>query len=488
MACTTTSAVFSFFLLDHYSRNRRRYDYISSCEQQKPHYTISSRSESSSYEETHHSININDKSSSITPQFQNYSYHPYQSMPAGKIASVSSVYGFHDTKKNKSTDLKVGVCVAQNGRSYQEDRWVALLGRPYQDEPKSSFITFVKWRWQWFNDKVNKVSWFSKQEKSLPETYVNDNKDDEVATIFPPDNIAIFAVFDGHGGDECSEYANTYFHSILELELDKINQEQNQGNHDRKDSKQSTTISLLEKTLLRLDQSFIRFQRQQTGIPQSATNSLNYGGSTAIVVAICSDRNEITCSNVGDSRAILIRNIIDDKNSRNETIYTTSDHILPLSSDHSPKSRPDEVSRIINLGGEVKNNPMEHAIALTLGVQLTPRVYHKNGIGGLNMTRALGDDYLKPLIIPNPESIQIEMDPQKDLFVVLATDGVWDVLSNEEVGNLVLKLHHDLGHKLDSLDLVKRCALMLVQKAQQKGSQDNITCMVIQLPSPPIKK
>lgn len=330
--------------------------------------------------------------------------------------------------------MEVGVCVAQNMRQYQEDRWVAL-GTQTRKSRRN-------WREWWYST--------TPAEDSSPP--------------FATENTAVFAVFDGHGGAACSHFLTTQFRTTLEQEVRRLRA------HDV--HAQSPTTTVLENTLLALDHFFVRQQRRATGVPPTARNSRNRGGSTAVVVAVDPNKHEITCSNVGDSRAILIR-----KKSEGPT---TS--ILPLSHDHSPNSRPDEVTRITKLGGEVKVSAQESAFALVYGKKAGPRIYQHDGSGGLNMTRALGDDYLKPLIIPQPETIQIPMH-EEDLLLVLASDGMWDVLTNEEVNQLIRQLYESSSNTFDASTFVQRCALMLVQEAQRQGSQDNITCMVIQLPA-----
>ena len=50
----------------------------------------------------------------------------------------------------------------------------------------------------------------------------------------------------------------------------------------------------------------------------------------------------------------------------------------------------------------------------------------------LGTSRGIGDSYLKRCVIPNPEVRAQELRPGDD-FVVVATDGLWDVLSTSEV-------------------------------------------------------
>ncbi|KAL0456655.1 UNVERIFIED_CONTAM: protein phosphatase 2C 37 [Sesamum latifolium] len=116
-------------------------------------------------------------------------------------------------------------------------------------------------------------------------------------------------------------------------------------------------------------------------------------GSTAVVAVVTPDK--IVVSNCGDSRAVLCRNGV----------------AIPLSVDHKP-DRPDELNRIQEAGGRV---------IFWDG----PRV-----LGVLAMSRAIGDNYLKPYVISEPE-VTITERTAEDECLILASDGLWDVVSNE---------------------------------------------------------
>lgn len=381
-------------------------------------------------------------------QFLSHSYSPQYSMRRDMMANDSSVRGF------RVNDIEAGVCVAQNMRYYQEDRWI-ILGR--QDK-KLEFLSSL-------------TNWLFVREKKTPLTRNNSSTS---LPISSKDDMTIFAVFDGHGGEECANFATSNFQSAFENELRYIN-----TNGDDSSNKCDTT-RILENTLIELDRSFIFHQRKESGTPQNAINSRNHGGSTAIIVAINHQKNEIVCSNIGDSRAILIQRNIN----YNDTNQAQDQHqnIIALSSDHSPDLRPDEVKRIQKLGGEVRLDTLENAFASSFGIKITPRVFHKNGVGGLNMTRALGDDYLKPLVIPDPETTKVQVPREGDLFIVVASDGIWDSMTNDEVSKLVVNVYDNHKVEFDNTELMKKCALKVVQEAQNKGSQDNITCMVLKVP------
>eukprot|EP00850_Spirogloea_muscicola_P002346 SM000009S23475 [mRNA] locus=s9:270632:272478:+ [translate_table: standard] len=125
-------------------------------------------------------------------------------------------------------------------------------------------------------------------------------------------------------------------------------------------------------------------------------------GTTAVVAVIGSQR--ILVANCGDSRAVL----------------SSGGTAVPLSSDHKP-DRNDERERVEAAGG---------------------RVIFWNGhrvLGVLAMSRSLGDRYLSPYVIAEPE-ISCTVRSREDEAVILASDGLWDVISNEAACSVVRKV------------------------------------------------
>jgi protein phosphatase PTC1 len=90
--------------------------------------------------------------------------------------------------------------------------------------------------------------------------------------------------------------------------------------------------------------------------------------------------------------------------------------------------------------------------------------------GGLAISRSLGDSELrKEIIIPNPELTQRKIVKQ-DKFLILACDGVWDVLTDEQAANVV-RASYDASPRKPAAT----AAESLVREAHDRGSGDNIT-------------
>ena len=116
------------------------------------------------------------------------------------------------------------------------------------------------------------------------------------------------------------------------------------------------------------------------------------------------------CANAGDSRCVLAQSI-------NGKLVAKD-----LSVDNKPDD-PKEKARIESSGGRVA--PMEDQ-----GEFFGPhRVWLKNKrLPGLAMSRAMGDTIAASVgVLPNPEIIEHDYVPGTDKFMILASDGVWEL-------------------------------------------------------------
>jgi len=178
-----------------------------------------------------------------------------------------------------------------------------------------------------------------------------------------------------------------------------------------------------------------------------ATDGADYVGSTAVCTLVGS--RFLCVANCGDSRAVLGR---------------AGGQVVQLTDDHKP-DREDEKSRVEAAGGQI---------------------LYWNGrrvMGVLAMSRAIGDQCLQPYVIPDPE-ITVVQRRDDDELVVMGSDGLWDVLSNEEAVALARKALARAGQKgADARSAAKVAATVLIRAALSKGSRDNITVIVVDLTS-----
>lgn len=169
--------------------------------------------------------------------------------------------------------------------------------------------------------------------------------------------------------------------------------------------------------------------------------SSEYSGTTLVLAAM--QGSLVTVANIGDSRVILGRKVsspmlgvAECKGRDNKSTECQFEKIraIALSKDHKPEIE-EESRRIKEMGGRV------FPIYYGDGVWDPSRVWLKDCcLPGLAMSRSLGDFVVHTAgVIPTPDIYQIEVDPDNDCFLVIATDGLWDILSNQDVADLTMK-------------------------------------------------
>jgi protein phosphatase 1L len=216
--------------------------------------------------------------------------------------------------------------------------------------------------------------------------------------------VGLFGVFDGHGGSRAADYV-------------KQNLFKNLRNHS---AFVTDTRLAIAETYNMTDQEYLK----------ADDNQHRDAGSTASTAVLVGDR--LLVANVGDSRAVLC----------------TGGKALPLSTDHKP-NRHDERERIEKSGGVV----------------MWSGTWRVGGV--LAVSRAFGDRLLKKYVVAEPE-IQEKLITKEVEFLLLASDGLWDVVSNQDAVAMVKDIQN-----------AEEAAKRLTEEAYEKGSADNITCVVI---------
>jgi len=157
-------------------------------------------------------------------------------------------------------------------------------------------------------------------------------------------------------------------------------------------------------------------------------------GTCALVMLALN--NNLFIANTGDSRALL------GKSNRS---------ISQLSLDHSLES-PEECERILKAGGEIK------------------KVGGVNRVNGkIAVARSLGDSPFHGIIIHDPHISETPLTEDL-LFIVLACDGVYEKLTNEQVGEITF-------NSIDPEDAARK----IVETSLTSGTKDNVSVVVIYL-------
>ena len=219
-------------------------------------------------------------------------------------------------------------------------------------------------------------------------------------------NKILFCLFDGHGGGQVSKFLQENFGKYMKKIL----------GHKNIIAGFSTLFKVIDEDL-------------------KVLNCPNVG-STATIVYIEklneSNKRILYCANVGDSRCVLV----------------SKNGVYRLSYDDRVKD-PQESERINKNGGIIVNN----------------RVY-----GQLMLSRSFGDWKIKDVgVIVDPHVTRYELN-NDDSFCVIASDGVWDVLKDEEF-SVLEKMYMNTG------EMSKK----IIAESLRRNSFDNLSCFVISL-------
>jgi len=229
-----------------------------------------------------------------------------------------------------------------------------------------------------------------------------------VFPYFEDPTKALFCVFDGHAGRSCAVSCTTKVPQFLKEEIG--------------DQKLTDLTEVWKKVYQRADSELTEFE---------------YEGCTSTTVFIwqVGESRYLQCANVGDSTAFLKR----------------KDTVLKLSYDHKA-SDEGERDRIA-VGGNLMNEGQTR-------------------VGGLAVSRALGDHFLKQEklgVIAEPyisECIKLE---DTDTLLVLASDGLWDVMDGFDAMNTIE------GMGVDADEMAKHLMTTAMEKSK---CTDNITVLV----------
>lgn len=218
------------------------------------------------------------------------------------------------------------------------------------------------------------------------------------------------AVYDGHGGITCANYLTRMLYKNILYEKKKYN-----------NNNINNITKILKTAFRKTDNDFLKLNKKS--------------GSTANIIFIDKKTNLFYIANTGDSRSFLCNN---------------NNHIYPLSIDHKPNNIK-EKKRILKL-------PNSFIIDNRI-----------NGI--LAMSRSFGDKSLKQWVIVKPDIFYGFFKNIK--FIVLATDGLYDVMSNYEISLFIIQ---QLKNNINKNDIVKN----LVNHAiYVKNSYDNVSIIII---------
>ena len=229
--------------------------------------------------------------------------------------------------------------------------------------------------------------------------------------------VNLYGVYDGHGGKFVSRF--------LSQNLPKYFTDKN--------------------TKYPLSGRYVRntFKELQTKLEKDHGEQADYCGSTCLLTVdyIYEKRRFIDVMNLGDSRCVISKH--------NKANVITKDH---------KPHWPDEKQRIEKMGGKIYYDGVDWRI------------------GDLSVSRAFGDIDNKPYISSVPDIYRYKLN-KHDQFMIIACDGLWDVMDNQDAVNYVISQSYDLEH--NRINKKTNIAKMLADMAIQKGSTDNVTVIIV---------
>lgn len=227
------------------------------------------------------------------------------------------------------------------------------------------------------------------------------------------------AVYDGHAGVQTAEYLAGNLDQRLKENVETL--------------PNLTASQLFEKTFMKIEtelyDSWVKAGRKRSGD----------SGSTACVVLI-NDRS-IFVANTGDCRCVIT--------SQDSMIFESLDHKATL---------PSELARIQNAGGFVHQSRINGELAVS------------RAFGDFNFKAKIDLPLKNQMVTAFPDVTEI---PRSDLpsILILASDGVWDVVSSSEASVIAWSIRNSGRDAL-------RAAQTIVENAIRKGTKDNVSCIV----------
>lgn len=266
-------------------------------------------------------------------------------------------------------------------------------------------------------------------------------------------DLAFFGVFDGHGGSDVAQHCAEKLHKHFACALAESSGSDIASCTLVDSSKESTLEVAIECALnsptcgteiqkplgseMSIDHTIcgaLRDAFRKTDQELKGSQTGDFVGATAVVAVL--DSNHVYLANCGDSRAVISRAGV----------------ACPVTQDHKP-DREDEAERVQNAGGKIVFANGSYRV-----------------MGMLAMSRAIGDHFLRPFVIADPECTVVERSPD-DEVLVLATDGLWDVFNNQDATALAIRCMAKATAKgMTGSSACKVAASVLTKAAMDRGS------------------
>ena len=260
--------------------------------------------------------------------------------------------------------------------------------------------------------------------------------EDTITATKVNEQFSFFAVYDGHGGNGCSLYLKDNLHSFIK----------------------EFSIEGLRNAITEAENDFIK-NKATTSEGEKGDTS----GSCGCMLMI--HNNRCIIANVGDSRCVIIKN--------EKVDFTTTDH--------KPNTE-EERERITKAGGRIYQTarlfPLyQNGKEIDIPWRVSP--------GGLSVSRTFGDieakeekyGGMKNVVVALPDITEYELSEDIN-FIVLGCDGIFDVLSNEDLIECSkIAIREKKNKKVN--ELCGEIVGNIIKASLAKDSFDNVSCVVI---------
>ena len=371
--------------------------------------------------------NINPESNDLSPKnIINYNVLSSKTTSSGTIAKSDQISNKEKSDNYEDEDLDSYSSTQKEDSNKKNKRKNNNKRKNYNNKTQKTYNSNFAIEYETVKDNYsikscNSVLEYSfREDQNIDSQPIMEDKSKSIENFNNNNNQMVFELFDGHGGEDISNFLQQNFSHIYKQYL-KIN------NYD-------------------IPKSLTNSFKEADEIMKESLTTIDGMGSTGTIIHLVWENNTnlvVYTGNVGDSRVSLI----------------SPTHIIKLSYDHR-MSDEKEKERILESGIEVI----------------------ENRIGGeLMLTRIFGDFEFKTKnnnkknkkkgLICEPFLSKIKIDLNiNDQFLILASDGIWDLVSEKEIQQMIIKNN----------DSEKLCA-MIIKKALDKDAWDNLSVFAIRL-------
>lgn len=360
----------------------------------------------------------------------------------GRVSSLTgALSGKQSKEEGRATEFEVA------------GKWVRLMGSPAAPSD---------WRSETVPKSRTKVDPFIPKAYDVSIRALKGGRLSMEDEYFVGNGGRFVAVFDGHGGGGVSQFLRDKLYKVFGRHLrdaegghtDDSYLFPRGGSKDHLATMPTATSPRACSITSRVAAMRAAFEEVERDV--CLNDDLQYQGSTAVAVALHEEPDgsrTLVSGNVGDSRAVLSRR----------------GRAVDLTRDHKPNDEK-EKSRILAMGETIE---WDHYCKV-----------HR--VRNLSLSRAIGDRFAKPAVSGEVEIKRFPVTEGGDEFIMLASDGLWDVMSSQEAVSFV---HKKLGNPLKSAGCPedtervqftrrKNMSRFLASEAIRRGTGDNV-CVVI---------